>query len=201
MKKAILSPLPYSYNALEPVISEEIMYLHHDKHHRGYVNQWNLLLDQYERAVEEQDFQKATHCATNLRFHGGGIFNHNFFWETLWPVSELGAVLPQGEFLSAIQRQFGSLDGLIGEICRVTVLIQGSGWGWLLFDPNSRQLVVTTSKNQNLFAPSQAIALLNIDVWEHAYYLQYKNNRAKYLEEIFKVICWEKVEKRYLNAL
>ncbi len=127
--------------------------------------------------------------------------NHSIFWQNLIPASKGGGILGEGDLKKAIESQYGNLDGLKNAISAVSVGVQGSGWGWLGFDKVNNKLVVTSTANQDpLHATTGLIPLLGIDVWEHAYYLQYKNVRPDYLKSIFSVINWNDVSKRLADA-
>lgn len=195
-KKFVLSSMPYAYDALEPVISAEIMQLHHQKHHQGYVTNLNAALEKYEKAEKNEDLDQMIALQQAIRFNGGGHINHSLFWENL--VSEKEYQAPNGEFRDSLNKRFGSLEKFIEQFNATVAPLQGSGWGWLAFCPKSRQLIITTTSNQDpLFATSQMHPLLGVDVWEHAYYLQYKNARPDYLKAIWRVINWSVVQKRF----
>ena len=192
-----LPKLPYELNALEPIISKEIMELHWSKHHQAYVNNLNAALEKYEAAEKKGDLAAMIALEPAIRFNGGGHLNHSIFWTNLAPV---GGSLPTGELLRAIERDFGSLDSLIAEFSTKAAAVQGSGWGWLGYNKEKNRVVVVTTSNQDPLATQGLIPLLGIDVWEHAYYLDYKNVRPKYLENIWKVVNWANVAERYKAA-
>lgn len=197
VKKYELPKLPYSYSALEPVISTEIMELHYLKHHNGYVTNLNIALEKYAEAEKNEDLNSMIALQSAIRFNGGGHINHTLFWENLAPVKEAKKA-PSGELATAIKEDFGSLDNFIKKFNSTVAPLQGSGWGWLGYVPDSQQLIIVTTQNQDsLFATQKILPLLGIDVWEHAYYLQYKNVRPDYLNAIWQVINWSIVEKRY----
>lgn len=197
-----LPDLPYAYNALEPVISEEIMMLHHQKHHQTYVNNLNALLKQYEEAEKAKDLEKMISLQPGIKFNGGGHINHSIFWTNLAPISETGGKVVKGDLLNALNEKYGSLEKFIEVFNAKAAPIQGSGWCWLGFCPKSHRLVIKTCSNQDpLSSLCGYIPLLGIDVWEHAYYLQYKNARPEYLKNIWKVVNWENVSKRYCAAV
>jgi len=196
--KHTLPDLPYAYNGLEPVISEEIMRLHHSKHHQTYVNSLNALEEKLEQARSVNDTLAQVSMQPAIKFNAGGHINHSIFWTNLAPLNAGGGQLHEGPLAQAIQRDFGSLEELKNKFNAATVAIQGSGWGWLGYNKQTKLLVVETTSNQD---PLQAsVPLLGVDVWEHAYYLQYKNARGEYLKEIWKIINWKNVEERYLKA-
>ena len=192
-----LPALPYEYDALEPVISREIMELHHGKHHQAYVNNFNKALIQAREAGAKQDLQKLIALHPTLRFNGGGHINHSIFWTNLAPKSQGGGTHPKGPLKTAIEAQWGSIENFIEKFNAMTAPLPGSGWGWLGYDPATKQLVITTCQNQDPLSLKGLTPLLGIDVWEHAYYLVYKNARPAYLKAIWEVVNWANVEQRY----
>ena len=195
-EKYKLPDLGYDFGALAPVISGEIMELHYTKHHQGYITKFNEALEQYEAADAEGKMQ----CLQSLKFNGGGHINHSIFWTNLAPVSQGGGEPPVGPLLKAIEETWGSLETFIEKFNTMTVGIQGSGWGWLGMNPATKRLCMHTCSNQDPLCSIGLIPLLGVDVWEHAYYLQYKNVRPEYLKNIWKVIDWKNVASRYNNA-
>ncbi|XP_070568950.1 superoxide dismutase [Mn], mitochondrial-like [Ptychodera flava] len=196
--KHTLPDLPYAYSALTPVISAEIMELHHKKHHQTYVNNLNGALDQLTEAQEKGDVSKVVALQPALKFNGGGHINHTIFWQNLSPD---GGGQPTGDLLHAIVQDFGSFDLFVAKMSAATVAIQGSGWGWLGYNRDTDRLTIATCANQDpLEATTGLVPLLGIDVWEHAYYLQYKNVRPDYVKEIWQVVNWHDVAQRYSNA-
>ncbi|EYU46013.1 hypothetical protein ABFS82_04G081200 [Erythranthe guttata] len=191
-KNLTLPELPYGYEALEPAISGEIMRLHHQKHHQAYVTNFNKALHQLSAAVADGDTSAVVMLQSSLKFNGGGHINHSIFWKNLAPVSEGGGVPPKGRLGSAIDEQFGSLEALIQKMNTHGAALQGSGWVWLALDKESKRISVETTANQDPIVTKgpTLVALLSIDVWEHAYYLQYKNVRPDYLKNIWNVMNW-----------
>ncbi|MDB2613709.1 superoxide dismutase [Chlamydiales bacterium] len=196
-----LPDLPYDFSALEPVISTEIMTLHYTKHHATYVAKLNEALDQYAQAESENNLSKMIQLEPIIRFNGGGHLNHSIFWTNLAPTNEGGGSPPTGELAKAIDNQFGDLQKFIDKMSEFAVPIQGSGWAWLGFCPINKRLEITTCPNQDPLATKGLIPLLGIDVWEHAYYLQYKNVRPNYVKAIWNIINWKNVEARYSQAV
>lgn len=198
-----LPDLPYDYNALEPVISAKIMEIHHKKHHKAYVDNLNIALEKENQAEQKQGIQAISEMIdlqSAIQFNGGGHINHSIFWTNLTPQKSFTP--PEGALLEVIKKDFGSLDKLIEVMSAKTLAIQGSGWGWLGFCPQKKQLDITTCPNQTPLRMG-LIPLLGIDVWEHAYYLQYENRRADYLspKAIWTIINWKNVAERYQAAL
>ncbi|XP_066139646.1 superoxide dismutase [Mn] 1, mitochondrial [Euwallacea fornicatus] len=195
--KHTLPDLPYDYAALEPVISREIMNLHHSKHHQTYVTNLNTAEEKLKVAVEKGDVGTQISLAPAIKFNGGGHLNHSIFWQNLSPSKSE----PSPELSSAINSSFGSLENLKKQLSAVTVAIQGSGWGWLGFEKQTGLLRIATCGNQDpLEATTGLVPLFGIDVWEHAYYLQYKNVRADYVKAIFDIVNWKDVSERYKKA-
>jgi len=200
MTKYELPPLPYDFSALEPVISGQIMELHYTKHHQGYVNNLNAALEKYLDAEKKKDVAEMIALQSAIKFNGGGHVNHSIFWTNLAPLSKGGGEPPQGELAKAIKENFGSLEKLIEILSNKSVAIQGSGWGWLGLDKSKSELVIAACSNQDPLSTLGYVPLLGIDVWEHAYYLQYKNVRADYVKNIWKIVNWRNVEERFLKA-
>jgi len=198
-QKHSLPDLPYDYNALEPVVSAEIMQLHHSKHHATYVNNLNVAEEKCAEAAAKGDISAVIGLGPALKFNGGGHLNHSIFWQNLSPN---GGGEPPADLLAAINRDFGSLDNLKTQLSASTVAVQGSGWGWLGLDKTSKKLKIATCANQDpLEATTGLLPLFGIDVWEHAYYLQYKNVRPDYVKAIWNIINWDDVAARYKSGL
>ncbi|KAH9997094.1 manganese superoxide dismutase [Russula vinacea] len=195
-----LPDLPYPYDGLEPYISRQIMELHHKKHHQTYVNALNAA----EKAYAETTTPKqriALQAA--LKFNGGGHINHSLFWKNLAPSADekkgTGGVLRDGPLKAAIYENWGSLDAFKKEFNTTTAGIQGSGWGWLGYNPAIRKLEIVTTANQDPLLSH--VPIIGVDIWEHAFYLQYLNVKADYLNAIWHVINFEEAETRYKEAI
>jgi Fe-Mn family superoxide dismutase len=197
--KHVLPDLPYDYNALEPVISAEIMQLHHQKHHATYVNNLNIAEEKTQEAIAKGDIRAAIQLSNGLKFNGGGHINHSIFWTNLCPFKD--GCEPSGELLNQIKADFGSLENLQKQLSTAAIGVQGSGWAWLGYSKDLKQLKVAACPNQDPLEPTKAlIPLFGIDVWEHAYYLQYKNVRPDYVNAIWKICNWKNVDERYQSA-
>jgi Fe-Mn family superoxide dismutase len=197
---ATLPPLGHAYNAFVPIISEEIMTIHHTKHHATYIANLNAALEKVEAAAAKGDANALIANAGAIKFNGGGHINHTLFWENLCPVKDFA--VPTGALADMINSKFGSLEGLQKEMGAKTVAVQGSGWGWLGYNKQTKTLEIATCPNQDpLEATTGLIPLVGIDVWEHAYYIDYKNVRPNYVEAIWKVIDWKCAEKRLAAAM
>jgi Fe-Mn family superoxide dismutase len=201
--KIVLPDLPYDYNALEPFISTDIMQLHHSKHHQTYVTNLNVSLEQYHEAIQKNDVEKQISLQGAIRFNGGGHINHSIFWKNLAPANQGGGGEPSGALATAINATFGSFDAFKTNLSTKSVAVQGSGWGWLAFNKATCRLETLAMPNQDPLASVSPtlVPLLGIDVWEHAYYLQYKNVRPDYVKAIWNVINWKDVEARYAKAI
>ncbi|XP_044760099.1 superoxide dismutase [Mn], mitochondrial isoform X1 [Coccinella septempunctata] len=195
--KFTLPEMPYNYKALEPIISGEIMEIHHTKHHQAYITNYNAAEEKLKAAVEKGDASAIIALQGALRFNGGGHINHSIFWNNLTPDS----TKPSAELNSAIEASFGSFEKMVQQLSTVSVGVQGSGWGWLGYDKNEGKIKAVACANQDpLEATTGLIPLLGIDVWEHAYYLQYRNVRADYVKSIFDVVNWTDVSERLSKA-
>jgi len=193
-------PLPYDYNALEPTIDEATMHLHHDKHHQAYVNAANGLLEGTEWAdkpVEEvlKNLGSLGDKATGVRNQAGGHYNHSLFWEWMSPN---GGGAPDGDLGSAIDSAFGSFDDFKAQLKDAGVKRFGSGWAWLIHD-GSGLAIVSTANQDNPISDGNT-PLLGVDVWEHAYYLNYQNRRPDYLDAWWNVVNWAKVAEGFSTA-
>mmetsp|Transcript_29981 Transcript_29981/g.59549 ORF Transcript_29981/g.59549 Transcript_29981/m.59549 type:complete len:221 (-) Transcript_29981:70-732(-) len=196
---ASLPPLAHAYDAYEPAISATIMEIHHSKHHATYVNNLNACLEKAEEASKTGDANTLIALAPAIKFNGGGHINHTLFWENLCPAAESNP--PTGDLAAAIDAAFGSFDAMKAEMSAKSVAVQGSGWGWLGYNKSSGSLEIATCANQDpLEATTGLVPIVGIDVWEHAYYLQYKNVRPDYVKEIWSVIDWGCAEKRFAAA-
>ena len=195
-----LPKLPYAYDALEPHIDARTMEIHHSKHHNGYTNNLNNAIagtDMEGKTIEEI-------CATPglsgaARNNGGGYYNHCMFWELMSPN---GGGNPSGDLASAIDSSFGSFDNFKAEFSKAAGTRFGSGWAWLCVK-EERLYICTTPNQDNPLMESGCCGtpVLALDVWEHAYYLNYQNRRPDYINAFFNVINWEEVNKRYQATL
>jgi superoxide dismutase, Fe-Mn family len=192
-----LPPLPYAYNALEPFISEEIMKLHHDKHHRSYVDGLNKAELNLKKARENNDFSLIKHWSRELAFHGSGHYLHTIFWKNMIPK---GGGSPQGLLKDEIENYFGSFEQFKKQFSEAAKQVEGVGWALLVWSPRARHLEILQSERHMLLTQWDTIPLLVLDVWEHAYYLQYKNNRASYVDNWWNLVNWNDVELRFDKA-
>jgi Fe-Mn family superoxide dismutase len=198
---ATLPDLPYAYNALEPFISEEIMTLHHKKHHQTYVNGYNSAIEALNKLMpDSSNARQQIALQAAIKFNGGGHINHSLFWKNLAPVREGGGKLNPGPLAEAIDRDFGSFDNFKKEFNAASLGIQGSGWGWLVLNTSNKRLDIVTTPNQDPVLPPY-VPLFGVDMWEHAFYLQYKNVKPDYLSAIWNVINFKEAEERLLNGI
>ena len=198
--------LPYDYNALEPVIAEETMRFHFDKHHAGYTKNLNAAVDAHP---EFKQFTAETIIGNmgalpsdirrTVRNNGGGHVNHGIFWSIMKPPGQGGQ--PSEALANAIVRDFGSLDNLQEQFNSAGAKQFGSGWAWLALEPINKTLVVLGFPNQDGPYMQGLYPVMGNDVWEHAYYLTYRNRRKEYLKEWWKVVNWEAVSSRYEAGL
>ena len=199
-----LKALPYEMSALEPVITGSQMEFHYSKHHRTYVNNLNTLNMQAAEAMAKNDINGYIKLANAIKFNGGGHLNHEFFWESLAPIKAGGGELPDAgsDLREAIESEWGSMENLQEYFATHTARLEGSGWGWLVYNKAAHTLEYRQTRNQDMpsdLSPDYA-PLLTIDIWEHAYYLDYKNMRPVYLQEMWKVVNWHKVAERLAAA-
>ena len=191
-----LPPLPYDYDALEPSINERIMRLHHDIHHQSYVDGLNKAELELQKARKNSNFDLIKHWERELAFNGAGHYLHTLFWEIMSP----DGGKPEGSILKEIERSFGSFDQFKQQFTNAANKVEGSGWGILVWSPVSRRLeILQAEKHQNL-SQWDVIPLLALDVWEHAYYLQYENKRKDYIDQWWKVVNWNEVNRRFEKA-
>lgn len=198
-KTYTLPQLPYKYNALEPHISEQIMTLHHDKHHAAYVNGANAALDKLEKARAGQMSIDVRAVLRDLSFNIDGHKLHAIFWPNMAQAGK-GGGMPGGKIADKIKQDFGGFDKFKAQFTDAAKTVEGVGWALLLYDPEIDSLVLTQIEKQNVMHLAELPILLGCDVFEHAYYLQYFNDRGKYVEAWWNVVNWDDVAKRYDNA-
>lgn len=196
-----LPELGYSYDALEPYIDAKTMEIHYSKHHQAYVNNLNKALETFNTtlSLEEllKDLTKVPENVRNaVRNNGGGTYNHALFWKFLKINNGVG---PKGKLLEQINKDFGSFEKFKEEFSNAAKTRFGSGWAWLVLTPE-KKLKVTSTPNQDV-PFNEGTILLNLDVWEHAYYLKYQNKRPDYVEAFFNVINWDYVEQLFNDAI
>ena len=192
--------LKFAFDALEPAIDARTMEIHHDKHHAGYVNNLNKALesapDFYSQPIEQilREINKVPEAIrTAVRNNGGGHVNHSLFWEVLTPG---GSKSPSGALLADLEKSFGSLDGFMDKFSGAAATRFGSGWAWLVLDGNKNLQVYSTANQDSPYLEGH-VPLLGLDVWEHAYYLNYQNRRPDYIKAFWSVVNWSFVEGEY----
>ncbi|MCT1591230.1 MULTISPECIES: superoxide dismutase [Kocuria] len=196
-EKFVLPDLPYDFAALEPHISGRIMELHHDKHHNTYVTAANKALESMEEARANGDAAGAAKLSKDLQFNLGGHINHSIFWKNMSPD---GGDKPTGDLASAIDDAFGSFDNFQAQFTAVATTIQGSGWAILAYEPIAGNLVIEQMYDQQNGVPVATFPLLQLDMWEHAFYLDYQNVKPDYVKAWWNVVNWEDVAQRLEKA-
>ena len=198
-----LPDLPYSFDALAPHIDAKTMEIHHDKHHGGYVKKLNAAVEgspHADMSIEDLMKEVGSSTAAGVRNNGGGHYNHSLFWKVLSPD---GGGQPSGELASAIDSAFGSYDAFKEKFADAAGTRFGSGWAWLIVD-DSGSLKITSTPNQDNplmdVADTKGTPILGLDVWEHAYYLNYQNKRPEYISAFWNVVNWNQVNKNYEAA-
>ncbi|PHH65621.1 hypothetical protein CDD82_1656 [Ophiocordyceps australis] len=196
-----LPNLPYAYNALEPAISAQIMQLHHSKHHAAYVSNLNAALKAQAAAVAANDIAQQIALQPAIRFNGGGHINHSLFWHGLAPAGSAATNAQDAapSLTAAVVSTWGSLAAFRAEFAKALLGLQGSGWGWLVKDEQTAVLRIVTTKDQDVVAGGQ-VPVVGIDMWEHAYYLQYLNGKSAYVENMWNVINWQTAESRFQGS-
>lgn len=192
-----LPPLGYPYNALEPAISEETMRLHHDKHHQAYVDGLNKAELMMEKARKTNDYSLIKHWEREAAFHGSGHYLHTIFWESMKPG---GGGKPTGKLLAQIEKDFGSFHAFKKHFSEAAKQVEGVGWAILVWSPRAHRLEILQTERHMILTQWDTIPLLALDVWEHAYYLQYKNKKAAYVDNWWNVVNWNNVSERFEKA-
>jgi len=197
-----LPDLPYAHNALEPHIDERTMQIHHGKHHQGYTNKLNAAIEGTDLAGKsiEDILSNVSAHSTGVRNNGGGFYNHSLFWTILSPD---GGGAPTGDLATAINNPFGSYDDFKAAFAKAATGQFGSGWAWLSVGADGNVFVSGTPNQDNPLmdvVEHRGTPILGLDVWEHAYYLNYQNRRGDYVASFFNVVNWEEVSRRYQNA-
>ena len=197
MSKYVLPDLSYDYGALEPNISGKIMELHHDKHHLAYVNGANSALDALAEAREKNDLSMVNKFQKDLAFNLAGHVNHTVFWKNMSPE---GGDKPTGELAAAIDEYFGSFDAFRAHFTASALGIQGSGWSILVWDILGQKLIIEQLYDHQGNLSVGSIPLLMLDMWEHAFYLDYQNVKPEYVKAFWNIVNWADVQARFLEA-
>ena len=193
MSNYVLPELQYDYSALEPHISARIMELHHSKHHQAYVTGANAALEAMAEARANNNFAVLPKLQKDLAFNLGGHVNHSVFWKNLTPSSGV----PEGELAAAITEYFGSFDAFKAHFTAAAIGIQGSGWAYLAWDALGNRLIIGQLYDQQGNIALGNVPLLMLDMWEHAFYLDYQNVKADYVKAFWNIINWEDVAARF----
>jgi Fe-Mn family superoxide dismutase len=188
-----LPELSYDYSALEPHISARIMELHHSKHHQAYVTGANAALEAMEKARSEDNFATLPKLQKDLAFNLGGHVNHSIFWKNLSPSSSA----PEGDLAAAITEYFGSFEAFKNHFSAAAIGIQGSGWAYLAWDALGNRMIIGQLYDQQGNLAMGSIPLLMLDMWEHAFYLDYQNVKADYVKAFWNIVDWEDVANRF----
>jgi len=195
MKTYTLPPLPYAYDALEPHISKQIMTLHHDKHHQAYVTGANAAMDKLDKARKGEMQIDVRAVLRDFSFNADGHILHSLFWPNMAPQGTGGGT-PGGKLADRINQDFGGFDKFKAQFSDAFKTIEGSGWAMLIYEPASDQLIISQIEKHNLNHIAQSEVILCSDGWEHAFYLQYLNDKAKYGEAWWNVVNWSEVDAR-----
>jgi len=205
MGKYTLPEMPYAYDALEPHIDAQTMEIHHTKHHQKYTDTMNGALEKLSPELQDKDIEEILSNINQIpddvkgaiNFNGGGYDNHKLFWNSM---KQNGGGEPTGAIADAINDSFGSFAEFKELFSSKTAPIQGSGWGWLVYNPNSGKVEYKAMSNQTSPRTEGLVPLLGLDVWEHAYYLKYQNKRPDYIAAWWNVINWDEVNDRFSKA-
>jgi len=190
----VLPELPYPYNALEPYYDEQTVRLHHDIHHKGYVDGLNNAETKIAEAREKGDFALIKHWARELAFHGSGHILHTMFWENMKPT---GGGAASGPIAEAINKEFDNFDRFKQQFSAAAAAVEGSGWAILAFNPYFAKLEILQAEKHQDLTQWGVVPLLVVDVWEHAYYLKYQNKRAAFIEAWWNLVNWDDVNQRW----
>jgi superoxide dismutase, Fe-Mn family len=197
MARYVLPDLEYDFGALEPHISGHIMELHHGKHHKTYVDKANETLEHMDEARQKKDFSRIASLEKALAFNLSGHVLHSVFWKNMRPK---GGDRPKGELAHAIERDFGGFETFKAQLTEVSATVMGSGWGALVYEPIAQRLLTCQIYDHQSNLSHGGIALLVIDAWEHAYYLQYKNQKTAFFQAVWNTWNWDDVEARFQAA-
>jgi len=194
-----LPKLPYEYKALAPYISEEQLTLHHTKHHQAYVTGANAILEKLDKARKENVDLDMKATLKELSFHIGGFRLHSLFWENLAPAGKGGGGVPKGDLAKAIDAEFGKFDRFKKEFTQGASSVEGSGWAVLTHCLKTNRLLIMQLEKHNVNLVPGFRILMALDVWEHAYYVDYKNDRAKFIEGFWNLVNWDEVNTRFVS--
>lgn len=194
-----LPKLPYDYKALAPAVSEEQLTLHHTKHHQAYVTGANTIFEKLDKARKENTDPDMKAALKELSFHAGGYRLHTLFWENLAPSGKGGGGIPGDELAKVIDAEFGSFSRFKKEFTQAASSTEGSGWAVLTHDMQTSRLMIMQLEKHNVNVIPGFRILMALDVWEHAYYLDYRNDRAKFIEAFWTIVNWDEVNRRLVS--
>ena len=200
-KNYSLPELPYGCGELAPFISEEQLKLHHNKHHLAYVNGANAIFEKLDKARQDKTDLDMKATLKELSFHLAGHILHSMFWRNLAPAEKGGGGLPDGILAEKINSEFGSLERFKKEFSQAALTVEGSGWAALAYLRKTDRLIIMQIEKHNANLFPKAYWLLVLDVWEHAYYLDYKNERAKFIEAFWQIINWQEINNNLAKAI
>jgi Fe-Mn family superoxide dismutase len=197
-----LPPLPYPYDALEPHYDQATVKLHHDMHHKAYVDGLNAAEEKLAAARQGGDFALVKHWERELAFHGSGHILHALFWSNMAPAGKGGGGQPEGDLAAQIAKDFGSFDAFQKQMSAAATTVEGSGWAVLAWQiaPAEPKLTILAVEKHQVNTVSTAAPLLVLDVWEHAYYLKYQNRRAEFVKAFWNIVNWNDVAERLNKA-
>ena len=193
-----LPNLNYDYNALEPHYDEKTLKIHHDIHHKAYVDGLNKAEQKLQEARESGDFTLIKHCEKEIAFHGSGHILHTLFWENMTPN---GKINPEGPVIEKIKQDFGDYEKFKKQFTEAAIAVEGSGWTVLAWNPMFQKLVILQAEKHQNLTQWGVVPLLILDLWEHAYYLKYQNRSAEFINAWWNIVNWDIVNTRYDNAI
>ncbi|EDU36487.1 superoxide dismutase [Clostridium sporogenes] len=193
-----LPNLNYDYNALEPHYDEKTLKIHHDIHHKAYVDGLNKAEQKLQEARESGDFSLIKHWEKEIAFHGSGHILHTLFWENMTPNGNLN---PEGSIIERIKQDFGDYEKFKKQFTEAAIAVEGSGWTILAWNPMFQELVILQAEKHQNLTQWGVVPLLILDLWEHAYYLKYQNRRAEFINAWWNIVNWDIVNTRYDNAI
>jgi len=190
----VLPKLPYAYDALEPFIDKQTVELHHDKHHAAYVTGLNNAEKNLAKARQDNDFAYIQHWLRQFAFHGGGVFLHNLYWNSMAPQSEGGGGEPTGNLLDMINEDFSGFGSFTAQFSAAAKAVEGSGWCALSYRPENDRLCILQIENHQKLTPWGNEPILVLDMWEHAFYLKYQNRKDEYINAWWNIVNWENAQ-------
>ena len=193
-----LPNLNYDYNALEPHYDEKTLKIHHDIHHKAYVDGLNKAEQKLEEVRESGDFTLIKHWEKEIAFHGSGHILHTLFWENMTPNGKLN---PEGSVIERIKQDFGDYEKFKKQFTEAAIAVEGSGWTILAWNPMFQKLVILQAENHQNLTQWGVVPLLILDLWEHAYYLKYQNRRSEFINAWWNIVNWDIVNTRYDNVI